>query len=274
MEPIFFVHITDIHLSKPGKQPLFGLTMSDKLHRVFTYIGKLETKPAFVVISGDLTHDGDLEDYRFLRSFLQEEERALGVPIHVALGNHDTREPFREGYLEEEPSDASYYYSFRNAGLRVVVLNTQVPGTHDGRLDAEQLDWLKQELAEPAPVGTILVHHHPVVLTPTAMMDSHLLQNPQDLAAAIEGSDVIGLLSGHIHFHNVGALGGVPCASADGVAFGLDPIAEGVMRMLDRSGFNFVLVKNGQMIVQPMTMPGEQRLLVEYDLKKLQAAHS
>lgn len=271
MEPIFFIHVTDIHISKPGKTPLFGLDMAGKLHAVFGEIGKLEPKPAFVVISGDLTHDGDLEDYRYLRKLLKEEERELGVPIHVALGNHDFREPFREGYLEEAPSEESYYYSFIHNGLRVVMLNTQVPGTHEGRLDAEQLDWLEQLLAKPAPTDTIIVHHHPVVATPTAMMDSHLLQNPHDLQRVVEGSDVIGMLSGHIHYHNIGTMSGIPCAAADGVAFGLDPTSEGSMRMLDRSGYNFVIVKNGHMIVQPMTMPGDHRLLIEIDRRQLQA---
>jgi hypothetical protein len=105
------------------------------------------------------------------------------------------------------------------------------------------------------------------------MMDINLLQNPQDLARVLEGSDVIGLLSGHIHFHNIGMLNGIPCAAADGVAFGLDPMAANSMRMIDRSGYNFVMVKDGQMIVQPMTMPGEQRLLIDIDVKKLQAQH-
>lgn len=271
MKPIFFVHVTDIHISKPGKKPLFGVEMSDKLHAVFAEIGKLEPKPVFVVISGDLTHDGDLDDYRYLRKFLQAEQQALGVPIHVALGNHDRREPFREGYLEEAPSDESYYYSFTDKGLRVVMLNTQVPGAHDGRLDDEQLAWLKQLLSNPAPAGTVIVHHHPVIATPTAMMDSHLLQNPQDLQRVVEGSDVIGMLSGHIHYHNIGVMSGIPCAAADGVAFGLDPVSADSMRMLDRSGYNLVIVKNGQMIVQPMTMPGEHRLLFEIDFKKVQA---
>ncbi|WP_135557229.1 metallophosphoesterase family protein [Paenibacillus cymbidii] len=261
MEPIFFVHLTDIHLSKPGKTPLFGLVMADKLRNVCAEIGKLQPKPAFVVISGDLTHDGDLDDYKFLRSFLREQEMAIGIPIHVALGNHDFRGPFREGYLEETPSEESYYYSFMADGLRVAVLNTQVPGTHDGRIDEQQLAWLRDLLAVPAPRGTIVVHHHPVVPTPTAMMDSHLLQNPQDLARVLEGTDVIGLLSGHIHFHNIGQLAGFPCAAADGVAFGLDPSSAEVMRMVDRSGYNLGVVKNGQMVVQPMTMPGDQRVL-------------
>ncbi|NQX61806.1 metallophosphoesterase family protein [Paenibacillus qinlingensis] len=270
-EPIFFIHLTDIHISAPGKKPLFGLDMSDKLRAACTDIRSLETKSSFVVISGDLTHDGDLEDYRFLRKLLDEEEALLGIPIHVALGNHDFREPFREGFLEEEPSNESYYYSFMADGLRIVMLNTQVPGTHGGRLDDVQLAWLKQVLAEPAPSGTIIVHHHPVVKTPTVLMDDHLLENPQDLARVIDGSDVIGLLSGHIHYHNVGTLNGILCAAADGLAFGLDPSASTNMRFIDRSGYNLITVKNGQMSVQPMTLPGEQRLLYELNVSKIHA---
>lgn len=268
MDSISFVHLTDIHISKPGKKPFFGLEMSDKLKAVWTEIGKFRTKPAFIVISGDLTHDGDVDDYRHLKDLLADAERSLGVRIHVALGNHDFRQPFREGYLEEAPSEASYYYSFMENGLRVVVLNTQVMGSHLGRVDEEQLAWLDRLLSQAAPSGTILVHHHPVVLTPTAMMDGHLLENAEDLARVIEGRDVIGLLSGHIHFHNIGTWHGIPCASADGVAFGLDPVSPEVMRFVDRSGYNLVTVKGGQMIVHPMTMPGEQRLLGEFDLAK------
>lgn len=271
MEPIFFIHLTDIHISVPGKKPLFGIEMSDKLRAACAEIRTLETKPSFVVISGDLTHDGDLEDYRFLKKLIDEEAALLGIPIHVALGNHDFREPFREGYLEEEPSNESYYYSFMANGLRIVMLNTQVPGTHGGRLDEVQLAWLKGLLAEPAPSGTIIVHHHPVVKTPTDIMDDHLLENPQDLANVIEGSDVIGLLSGHIHYHNVGTLRGILCAAADGLAFGLDPSTLTNMRFIDRSGYNLITVKNGQMSVQPMTLPGEQRLLYELNVTKIHA---
>jgi Icc protein len=270
-EPIFFIQLTDIHISAPGKKPLFGLEMSDKLRAACAEIRTLEAKPSFVVISGDLTHDGNLEDYRFLKKLLDEEEELLGIPIHVALGNHDFREPFREGYLEEEPSNESYYYSFMADGLRIVMLNTQVPGTHGGRLDDVQLAWLKQVLAEPAPSGTIIVHHHPVVKTPTVIMDDHLLENPQDLANVIEGTDVIGLLSGHIHYHNVGMFNGILCAAADGLAFGLDPSASTNMRFIDRSGYNLITVKNGQMIVQPMTLPGEHRLLYELNVSKVHA---
>ncbi|MCZ8513758.1 metallophosphoesterase [Paenibacillus filicis] len=257
MEPIFFVHLTDTHISAPGKTPLFQLNTADKLRAVLKEVRGLGQKPAFVVISGDLTHDGDVEDYRYFKQLVDEESALLGVPIHVALGNHDFRSFFREGYLGEEPSEESYYYSVMEGGLRLAVLNTQVPGTHAGRLDEEQLAWLRGVLSEPAPAGTIVVLHHPVVKTPSEMMDSHLLDNPEDLAAAIEGTDVIGLLSGHIHFHSIGLFHGIPSAAGTGVAFGLDPTSRGSMKFIDNCGYNLVMVKDGQMIVHPMPMPGD-----------------
>ncbi|MFC5407454.1 metallophosphoesterase family protein [Cohnella soli] len=269
MEPIFFVHLTDIHINAPGKNnPMFGIDMTAKLRAVFAEIRTLRTKPAFAIISGDLTQDGDLADYVHLKQVLDEEAAATGIPIHVGLGNHDFRAPFREGFLGEEPSEQSYYYSFMERGLRIVMLNTQVPGTHDGRLDEHQLAWLADTLSEPAPEGTIVVLHHPVTPTPSALMDSYLLQNPTDLASAILGKNVIGLLSGHIHFHNIGSLNGIVSAAATGVAFGLDPMATVTMRFVDNSGYNLVTVKNGRMAVQPTYLPGEHKLLYEWDPAK------
>jgi Icc protein len=271
MQPIFFAHLTDTHINVPGKNPLFEMDATKKLRETFAELGKLSQKPAFVVISGDLTQDGDVEDYRHLRIVLDEEKAKLGVPVYVALGNHDSRPFFREGYLQELPSEESYYYSVMEDGLRIVVLNTQVPGIHGGRLDEEQLNWLRDLLVTPAPNGTIIVHHHPVVPTMTPMMDSHLLDNPQDLAAAIEGTDVIGLLSGHIHCNNIGIFQGVPSAAATGVAFGIEPTSNDSMKFIDNSGYNLVLVKNGQMVVHPMPMAGDQRIVYEW---KIDAAHA
>lgn len=271
MKPLFFAHLTDTHINVPGKSPLFQIDTSIKLREAFAELGKLSEKPRFVVISGDLTQDGDTDDYRHLRELIDEEKAKLGVPVYVALGNHDTRSYFREGYLGEEPSEESYYYSVMEDGLRLVVLNTQVPDMHGGRLDEEQLAWLRDTLAEPAPLGSIVVLHHPVNPTFTPLMDSHLLDNPEDLAAAIQGTDVIGLLSGHIHCNSIGLFEGVPSAAATGIAFGLDPTSPESMKFIDNSGYNLVLVKEGQMLVTPIAMPGEHRFVYEY---KMEAAHT
>lgn len=269
MEPIYFAHLTDIHINAPAKNnPLFGIDMTAKLRAVFEDLRGLKTKPSFILISGDLTQDGDLEDYRHLKRIIGEESEKSGIPVYVGLGNHDSRAAFREGYLGEAPSEDSYYYSFVERGLRIVMLNTQVPGTHDGRLDEAQLAWLSEMLDKPAEQGSILVLHHPATATPSALMDGHLLQNPEELANAITGRDVIGLLSGHIHFHNIGSLNGIPSCAATGVAFGLDSTAPDSMVFLDNSGYNLVMVKDGQMAVQPRYLPGDHRMVYEYDPKQ------
>ncbi|QAY67230.1 metallophosphoesterase [Paenibacillus protaetiae] len=272
---LYFAHLTDTHINKPGHNPMFNLNMTDKLRQAFEQLGKLAEKPAFVVISGDLTQDGDTDDYRHLRAVLDEESEKLGVPVHVGLGNHDSRPAFREGYLGEAPSEASYYYSVNEQGLRLIVLNTQVPGTHDGRLDEEQLEWLRGELSTPAPLGSIIVLHHPVLPTMTDAMDTHLLANPEALGEVIEGTDVIGLLSGHIHFNSIGLFHGVPSAAITGVAFGLDPTDHNGMRFIDNSGYNLVLVKQGKMIATPAYIPGEQPVVFEMSYEAMKAhAHA
>lgn len=48
-------------------------------------------------------------------------------------------------------------------GLRVIALDTSVPGFHHGELGADRLEWLAGEPATPAPDGTILALHHPPV---------------------------------------------------------------------------------------------------------------
>ena len=263
---VWFAHLTDLHINTPGTNPLFGMDMTYKLREVFAQLTKLKRKPSFVIVSGDLTHEGKTEDYQYLRELLHEEASKLGVPVYVTLGNHDSRECFYEGYLQEERSSKSYYYSVLENGLRLIMLNTQVPGSNAGHLDVEQLEWLRTTLAEPAPMGSIVVLHHPVNHLPTPMMDSLSLDNSEDLAAAIADSDVIGLLSGHIHFHSVGMFHGITSAAASGTAFGLDLSSPDSMVFIDNSAYNLVLVKDKKMFVHPMTMAGEHKIVYEHKL--------
>ena len=52
------------------------------------------------------------------------------------------------------------------AGLRIVSLDTSVPGYHHGELTDDQLAWLADVLATPAPHGTLLALHHPPIPIP------------------------------------------------------------------------------------------------------------
>jgi 3',5'-cyclic AMP phosphodiesterase CpdA len=259
--PLYFIHMTDTHVKAPGAKPFLNLDTSGKLRAVFAAVRALSIQPAFFVISGDLTHEGDTEDYRHLRAVVDEEAAAFGVPVFVSLGNHDHRGPFREGYLGEGATENAYYYAEMIDGLRLIVLDSEISDEGEkveGRLDAAQLAWLRTQLEIPAPRGTILVVHHPPLRNTLRLLDSHILTNPADLADAIRGRDVIGILSGHIHFNSIGSFEGIPSIACAGVAFNLDPTTSKSMRFIDSSGYNLVMVADGRMIVQPTLLPGAQ----------------
>ena len=95
-------------------------------------------------------------------------------------------------------------------GWRVLTLDTSVPRAGYGLLRPEQLAALRARLATPAPHGTVLVLHHPPLPAPTTLHQALALQHPEELAAAIEGSDVRVVLAGHYHHHLAGQLAGVP----------------------------------------------------------------
>ena len=129
------------------------------------------------------------------------------------MGNHDERGPFREGLLDEEPSDEPVHRVLHVGGLRVIALDTSVPGFHHGELDATSLAWLDEVLAEPAAEGTIIAMHHAPLPTALALMDLLELRGQDDFADVIRDRDVRLILGGHLHYATNGSFAGFPSPS-------------------------------------------------------------
>ena len=105
------------------------------------------------MFTGDLADLGEPDAYRLLRELVEPLAEAIGAQVVWCMGNHDERAAYsRElfGEESEEPQDRVYDV----AGLRIVSLDTSVPGWHHGELSDEQLAWLADVLATPAEHGT------------------------------------------------------------------------------------------------------------------------
>lgn len=268
MEPLRFVHITDTHVNAPGRAGLYQQDMGRKLRQVFAHVMNANVRPAFFVISGDLVHEGDADDYRYLRQLLEEEASAFHAPVLVCLGNHDHRGPFREGFLGEAPTEEPYYRSETIDGLRVILLHSQIESSPVGTIDEEQLNWLNDELKTPAALGSVIVLHHPLLPSLGFELDSFHLTNMDEVAKVIEGRDVIGILAGHIHTNRTGAFQGVICAASSGSAFALEMLRDQTVRFFDNSSYNLVTVFNGKMNVETVTIPGMQQELSRIPLSE------
>lgn len=274
MEPIKFVHLTDTHMNAPGKDGLLAkYNLSEKVEQVFTWIEETNLNPAFVVITGDVVHEGDTEDYAYVRRLLDEGSRRIGVPVYIVLGNHDHRKPFREGYLGEQPSEEPYYYSHTIDGLRLIGLNSQVEGSNNGTIDEQQVAWLKQELSTPAPKGTIIALHHPMLAIP-GMPADHILSNRREIGEIVADTDVIGVVAGHVHSNNVGSYLGVVNVAACGTAFTGEIDNEQYFRMINACSFNVVTVTPGDGItVRTVEIPTDRQEYFRFSAAALAEQH-
>lgn len=172
------------------------------LDRLRSVVDRLPTVDA-IVVTGDIANHGLGTEYR---AFLGE------LPPHpriVVPGNHDEREMFeralgsRNSLLDLED-------------VRIVGLDSSVPGEDHGLLDAATLDFAREAIAS-APGSVVLAMHHHSVPVGHPVVDATSLQNDDELAALI-AAPVIGLLTGHVHTAVCATFAGVPAIGAPGVA--------------------------------------------------------
>lgn len=216
------LHLSDTHLL--GGDRLLGerYDTAANLRRTLDAAESTGIRPDAIVFTGDLTDLGEPEAYRALREAVEPWAERLGAPVVWVAGNHDERPALRAELLDVEASLEPVTGVWDLDGLRIIALDSTVPGWHHGDLDAAQLQWLRDELATPAPLGTILALHHPPLPTHIPFFDILELRDQPGLAAAIAGSDVRAILAGHLHYSTSGTFAGVPVSVAAASCYTMD----------------------------------------------------
>lgn len=218
-------HLSDTHLTSAGVRYNAVLDADAALDRTVDVLAAAVAdgrEVDAVVVTGDLTDTGDPDAYRRLRDALDR----LGVPVVYATGNHDVRTEFHRSLLGRD-SDQPILQVHDLSGLRVVVLDSTIPGHGHGRLDADHLAELTAVLADPSPCGTVLALHHAPLPAPSPLLSYFALEagSRDALARALAGTDVRLILAGHHHLPQTGLLAGIPVSVAGSTAIRTDPLA-------------------------------------------------
>lgn len=215
------LHISDTHLISDGS--LYGAVDADsRLGELLEQLKHSQLRPDAIIFTGDLADRGEPEAYRKLRCLVESFATELDAELFWVMGNHDNRVALRTLLLDEAPSMAPLDGVRKVDGLRVITLDTSVPGRHYGEISASQLDWLADELTTSAPDGTILALHHPPIPSVLDMAVTVELRDQASLGRVLKGSDIRAILAGHLHYSTNATFVGIPVSVASATCYTQD----------------------------------------------------
>jgi Icc protein len=213
------IHVSDPHFLAGGASLGGRFDVEENFARTLDAIRRVHPHPSAIVVTGDLADLGEPDAYRRLRAAVEPVAAQLGTVVIWVAGNHDERPALRHGLLGLPATGEPVTGVWDLDGLRVIALDTSVPGWHHGDIDEEQRSWLAGILAEPAPHGTLLAMHHPPLPSHLPLFDILELQHQDELAEVIRGSDVRGILAGHLHYSSHGTFAGVPVSVSSATCY-------------------------------------------------------
>lgn len=237
---------TDLHYLAPSLTdhgPLFWQVMEAGDGKVTEYCDEAtdafleeaaEAKPDAVILTGDLSFNGERESHLVLAEKLAAAEEA-GIPVFVLPGNHDlyrkcysffgetsqrvdtvSAEEFREIYsafgfdeATAQDSDSLSYMAQLNSGTRLLMLDANT--THDFcSLSEKTLAWTERQLKAAQEAGqSVLACCHQNLLRHSMFGSGYVLGCSEKLQALLEEYGVPLMLSGHLHIQHVMTVGKV-----------------------------------------------------------------
>ncbi len=225
--------ITDLHI-KPQRRLAYGVVdTATMLERCVEQILALPQPPDSVIATGDLVDLGRPEEYGLLRELLSPLLSGPGArPVYLLPGNHDERDALRASFADHaylRQWSPFVQYVIEDHPLRLVALDTVIPGQGGGTLCGERLAWLDRTLSTSAR-PTVVALHHPPFATGIGHMDRISLAQADALARVIERHpQVERVIAGHLHrsitARFAGTVASVCPSPAHQVALDLDPEA-------------------------------------------------
>jgi 3',5'-cyclic AMP phosphodiesterase CpdA len=236
-----------------------------------------KAKPDILIISGDLTNNGEKENHLMLAKKLINIEKT-GTRVFVIPGNHDIQNPWARGFKGSNQYKVGtvdkddFYKIYRKFGydeaistdqstlsylaapsedVWLLMLDTNqyeynefigMPATN-GIIRSETLEWIRQcsELAKANNAQIITVMHHNLMDHSDLLSEGYTLDNSKEAIETLKSSGLNLVLSGHIHIQDIqiNNEGVSPIYDISTSALSIYPQQYGVLKFLPAEGIKY-----------------------------------
>lgn len=221
---MILAHLSDLHIRRDNARPAFGRLDTTAMTRAaFFKLDQLSVKPDVLIVTGDLSDTGHVEEYRILRQLVDQ----VTYPVHLILGNHDIRANFLEifpEYKDQIPGSNFVQYDVAYPNIRIIALDTLVEEEGHGALCDIRLNWLRQKLSTDKDKATLLLTHHAPFKIGSTFYDAvRLIAGAEELREIVRANpQVTRILCGHHHRSIDCVWGGTLASAAPAVVNALD----------------------------------------------------
>lgn len=198
---MLLAQVSDLHIKRPGALAYRRVDTAAHFARCVAALNALNPRPAVVVMTGDLVDQGEPQQYEHLKTLLAP----LQIPYFLLVGNHDDRAALRAAFpdrAELHGGDEFVHYAADIGPLRLIALDSMVPGQSAGTLCDARLSWLAAQLDAANGKPTVIALHHPPFACGIGHMDALRLDPlaADKLAALIARyPNVERVICGHVH---------------------------------------------------------------------------
>ena len=232
------VQLSDIHVGSQFREKIFEKAINE--------INSL--KPDAVVITGDLTNEGLIEQYEKCKKMVSE----INVEKIIAIsGNHDYR---NTGYLLFKK-----YFPFKTENelgddVILVTLGSARPDRDEGEVGHHQNVWLERTLQKYENKLKIVAMHHHLIGIPDTGSDRLTAIDAGDVLRTVLDSNVGLVLCGHKHRPWIWDFNTLSIANAGTVS------SERVRGFFENS-YNIVNIENGTFRIDLKIVGGKRMQL-------------
>ncbi len=205
--------LTDPHIRDKGERAYGLVDTAAHLVAAMDFIATRLPALDALMVTGDLVDFGTASEYEH---FL-ELTAGLAVPLLPIPGNHDARENFANAFRGRIalPSSGHLSYVHDVGALRLIMIDSTVPGRPHGSMCPERLQWLEEALSERPQRPTIIALHHPPFETGIRHMDVQNCHHAEEFADVLSRyPQVLATVAGHVHRTVMTSFAGRPCSIA------------------------------------------------------------